>query len=290
MESDIRSTISGFGEKRFQSILYVLLISFAGSSNATSPEDLISSQVNYAYANYLGTGFYSAADRTVQVYHLPFRYNPRKASKDKAGFRFRLPVTIGFLDFDLPEAIDSNLPSKIETLTFVPGIQYIYPVNNYWSLSPFLDFGFGYDFETDNSAYVYGAGVNSLFVFRYTSFNLEIYNEFLFAGNTTEISDVRNEFSRFQTGINFQFPLKRKAWDRDSAISVYYLNYLYFNRLEFLRYLDDPIEVAVQNEVGLTFDTSPDMKLVGIPFSRIGLGYRFGNNVNVIRLVFGIPF
>lgn len=276
--------------KNIRLFLFVLIIVFAGKSYATSPEDLIGSQVNYAYANYLGTGFYTAADRKVQVYHLPFRYTLRDAKTEKSGLRLRLPVTIGFLDFDLPDAIDPNLPSKIETLTFVPGIQYIYRVNDYWSLSPFLDFGIGHDFETDNSAYVYGAGVNSLFIFRYASFNLEIYNEFLFAGNTTEISNVRNEFSRFQTGINFQFPLNKKIWNRETAVSIYYLNYLYFNRLEFLRYLDAPIEVAVQNEIGLTFDTSPDMKLLGIPFSRIGLGYRFGNDVNVIRLVFGIPF
>lgn len=257
---------------------------------SASPEDLIASQINYAYANYLGTGIYSAADRTVQVYHLPFRYTMRELTEDKAGFRIRLPVTVGFIDFDLPDIIDPSLPDRFETLSFVPGIQYMHQVNDKWSLSPFIDFGLGYDFETRNSAYVYGTGVNSLFVFKYTSFNLEIYNEFLFAGNTTEIDDVRNEFSRFQTGVNFQFPLNFKAWGRDPAISAYYLNYIYFNELEFLRYLNDPIEVSVQNEVGLTFDTSPDMKLVGIPFSRVGLGYRFGNDVDVVRLVFGIPF
>jgi hypothetical protein len=276
--------------KRLILFLFLFIILIPGKSYSVSPEDLLSSQVNYAYANYLGTGFYTAADRTVQVYHIPFRYTFRDASLDKSGLRLRLPVTIGFLDFELPDAISPNLPNKIETLTFVPGIQYIHQVNDQWSLSPFIDFGMGHDFETDNSAYVYGAGVNSLFVFKYQTFNLEIYNEFLFAGNTTEINDVRNEFSRFQTGINFQFPLKRKAWDRDSAISVYYLNYLYFNELEFLRYLEEPIKVSVQNEIGLTFDTSPDMKMLGIPFSRVGFGYRFGNRINVVRLVLGIPF
>jgi hypothetical protein len=276
--------------KRLILFLFLFIILIPGKSYSVSPEDLLSSQVNYAYANYLGTGFYTAADRTVQVYHIPFRYTFRDASLDKSGLRLRLPVTIGFLDFELPDAISPNLPNKIETLTFVPGIQYIHQVNDQWSLSPFIDFGMGHDFETDNSAYVYGAGVNSLFVFKYQTFNLEIYNEFLFAGNTTEINDVRNEFSRFQTGINFQFPLKRKAWDRDSAISVYYLNYLYFNELEFLRYLEEPIKVSVQNEIGLTFDTSPDMKMLGIPFSRVGFGYRFGNKINVVRLVLGIPF
>ena len=276
--------------KRLILFLFLFIILIPGKSYSVSPEDLLSSQVNYAYANYLGTGFYTAADRTVQVYHIPFRYTFRDASLDKSGLRLRLPVTIGFLDFELPDAISPNLPNKIETLTFVPGIQYIHQVNDKWSLSPFIDFGMGHDFVTDNSAYVYGAGVNSLFVFKYQTFNLEIYNEFLFAGNTTEINDVRNEFSRFQTGINFQFPLKRKAWDRDSAVSVYYLNYLYFNELEFLRYLEEPIKVSVQNEIGLTFDTSPDMKMLGIPFSRVGFGYRFGNKINVVRLVLGIPF
>jgi hypothetical protein len=276
--------------KRLILFLFLFIILIPGKSYSVSPEDLLSSQVNYAYANYLGTGFYTAADRTVQVYHIPFRYTFRDASLDKSGLRLRLPVTIGFLDFELPDAISPNLPNKIETLTFVPGIQYIHQVNDQWSLSPFIDFGMGHDFETDNSAYVYGAGLNSLLVFKYQTFNLEIYNEFLFAGNTTEINDVRNEFSRFQTGINFQFPLKRKAWDRDSAVSVYYLNYLYFNDLEFLRYLEEPIKVSVQNEIGLTFDTSPDMKMLGIPFSRVGFGYRFGNKINVVRLVLGIPF
>jgi len=276
--------------KKLVLFLFLFVILLPEKSYSVSPEDLVASQLNYAYANYLGTGIYSAADRAVQVYHLPFRYTLREVSQDKAGLRLRLPVTIGFVDFDFFDPIYPALPDKFETLTFVPGIQYIHQVNDYWSLSPFIDFGIGHDFATDNNAYVYGAGVNSLFVFKYETFNLEIYNEFLFAGNTTEIDDVRNEFSRFQTGINFQFPLDFKAWGRDPAISVYYLNYIYFNRLEFIRYLNDPIEVAVQNEVGITFDTSPDMKLVGIPFSRIGLGYRFGNDIDVVRLVFGIPF
>ncbi len=270
--------------------LFIFILLFISKAYSANPEELISSQINYAYANYLGTGIYSAADRTVQVYHLPFRYTIREATQDKAGLRLRLPATIGLLDFDLPDIIDPTLPDRLTTLSFVPGIQTIHKMNDIWTLSPFIDFGFGHDLETKNSAYVYGTGVNSLFIFKYETFNLEIYNEFLFAGNTTDIDNIRNEFSRFQTGINFQFPLNFKAWGRDPSISAYYLNYIYFNDLEFLRYLADPITVSVQNEVGLTFDTSPDMKLIGIPFSRIGLGYRFGNDVDVVRLVFGIPF
>jgi hypothetical protein len=276
-----------------KSLIAFLLLStylFPYKCYPADPEDIIASQLNYAYANYLGTGFYTAADRTVLMFHLPLRYTLREVSQGKAGLRLRLPLTIGVTKFDYFDPNYPALPDKFETFTFVPGIQYIYQVNNQWSLSPFIDFGIGHDFETKNNAYIYGAGINSLLIFKYEAFNLEIYNEFLFAGNTTELDDVRNEFSRFQTGINFQFPINFKAWGRDSAISTYYLNYIYFNELEFLRYLDESIKVSVQNEIGITFDTSPDMKLLGIPFSRVGLGYRFGNEVDVVRLVFGIPF
>ena len=88
-----------FYVKKFKLFLIFFIILFSNKSYSVDPEDIVASQVNYAYANYLGTGFYTAADRTVQVYHLPFRYTLRDTSENKAGLRFRLPVTIGFLGY-----------------------------------------------------------------------------------------------------------------------------------------------------------------------------------------------
>ena len=176
-----------FPAKNSVIFIFLFMILLPEKSYPVSPEDLAASQLNYAYSNYLGTGIYSAADRSVKVLHLPFRYTLRETTQDKGGLRLRLPVTVGVVDIDYFDQIFPTLPDRFETLTFVPGIQYIHQVNDYWRLSPFVDFGMGHDFATDNNAYVYGAGVNSLFVFKYNTFNLEIYNEFLFAGNTTEI-------------------------------------------------------------------------------------------------------
>ena len=69
-----------FHIKRLILFLLLFIILIPGKSYSVSPEDLLSSQINYAYANYLGTGFYTAADRTVQVYHIPFRYTLRDAN------------------------------------------------------------------------------------------------------------------------------------------------------------------------------------------------------------------
>ncbi len=250
----------------------------------------LAGQINYAYANYLGTGVYTAADRSVQVYRLPFSYSLRKPRDGKAGLKLRLPVTLGFLNFRVQDIKDAALPDHIETLTFVPGIEFTHNLDDNWMIIPFADLGVGYDSVSKLTALVYGAGVKSRMMFAYRGYRFELFNAFLYAGNTTRDETDNNDFSRLETGLNLQFPLPYKAWQRDTAMSVYYLNHLYFNRLEFFRFHEQPAEVRSQNEVGLTFDTFPDMKLAGAAFSRIGLGYRFGNGVHAIRLTFGLPF
>lgn len=257
------------------------------AANKTSD---VASQINYAYANYLGTGIYTAEDRAVQVYHLPFRYTLREVTEHQSGIVLRLPATVGFLNFETLDLVDFKLPDSVTTFTFVPGIQLNKMITINWTVSPFIDSGIGYDFSTHLSSYVYGVGVKSTAIFDTERYQFTLFNELLYAGNTTPDNAVNNDFSRFETGLNFQFPLRYQVWDRNTAFSLYYLNFIYFNDLTFLKLDDTEINVSAQNEVGLTFDTMPDMKVSVVKFSRFGLGYRFGNGVNAVRLVFGMPF
>ena len=261
-----------------------------GSCLAASDRENLASQINYAFANYLGTGVYTAADRAVQVYHLPFRYTLRNSDPQRAGVRLRLPVTLGFIDFEALDIIEAGLPDRIETLTFVPGLELVKPVTGNWRLIPFVDSGVGHDFSTHYSSYVYGVGIKSELVLDYRTHQFTLFNELLYAGNTTPDEAGNNDFSRLETGLNFQFPMDYRIWNRKTFLSLYYLNFIYFNDLTFLKFDGTQFNVDLQNEIGLTFDTAPDMKVTVIQFSRFGLGYRFGNGVRAFRLVFGMPF
>ncbi len=253
-------------------------------------DDKLSAQINYAYANYLGTGIYSAADRAVQIYHMPFSIDYSKPEPPRYGLTFRLPVTLGFINFKLKEIVDAGLPTRIETLTFVPGLAFAFRLRENWMVTPFADLGMGYDFATNLPAWVYGAGVKSLAIFDLGKIDFTLYNEFLFAGNTTADNRGTNDFSRLETGFSLQKPLPWRLWDRKTALRLYYVNFMYTNSLEFLQFADNSYEISSQNEVGITFDTDPDMRLSKIGFSGIGLGYRYGNKISVYRLVFGLPF
>lgn len=270
--------------------IILLGLLFTAIAQANEHEDKLSAQINYAYANYLGTGIYSAADRAVQIYHLPFSIEYSEPEPPRFGLRFRLPVTAGFINFKLKDIADAGLPNRIETLTFVPGLALTFRLRNNWTLTPFADLGVGHDFATNNTALVYGAGIKSIATFDLGKVDFTLYNEFLFAGNTTADKRGTNDFSRVETGFSFQKALPFRAWDRKTALRIYYTNFMYTNSLEFLQFADNSFEISAQNEVGITFDTDPDMELVKIGFSGIGIGYRYGNKISVYRLVFGLPF
>ncbi|VAX10186.1 hypothetical protein MNBD_GAMMA25-655 [hydrothermal vent metagenome] len=279
---------TGFLPQSFRITLFGLLFTIAAQAN--EHDDKFSAQINYAYANYLGTGIYTAADRAVQIYHMPFSIDYREPEPPRYGLRFRLPVTAGFINFKLKDIADAGLPNRIETLTFVPGLALVFRLRENWTIMPFADLGVGHDFATNNTAMVYGAGIKSIVTFDLDKVDFTLFNEFLFAGNTTADNRGTNDFSRLETGFSFQKTLPFQAWDRKTALRIYYSNFLYTNSLEFLQFTDNAYEISTQNEVGITFDTDPDMELVKIGLSGIGIGYRFGNKISVYRLVFGLPF
>ena len=131
-------------------VLISLLITL--SVHADEQDDKLSAQINYAYANYLGTGIYTAADRAVQIYQMPFSVNYREPEPPHYGLTFRLPVTVGFINFKLDEIIEAGLPTRIETLTFVSGVAFAFRLRENWTVTPFADLGAGHDFATNHSA------------------------------------------------------------------------------------------------------------------------------------------
>jgi hypothetical protein len=66
------------------------------------------------------------------------------------------PATLGFHDF-------TDGQNNVGTMTFVPGLRFVYPVLENWWLKPFGQFGFGKDFSGSDIAYfVYTQFVNDL--------------------------------------------------------------------------------------------------------------------------------
>jgi len=241
---------------------------------------------DYVYANYLGSGLYSAAGRDVQVIGIPFSFPKPIHTTENLDVVIKIPVTIGLYDFSSDAPLAAGQPEQLGTLTIVPSINFEYRMNSRWKLAPFVDLGFGQNFADGSIVGIYATGIHSNYIFELLGKKTRFGNRLLYAGHTA----ADTNFSSFDTGIEINQPLGGKLFGRNLDINLYAVNYLYLKNLKLLRSQDPPVTIAMQNEVGFSFGLKHSINRAALKIPRLGIGYRFGGNVQAIRIVFGAPF
>jgi hypothetical protein len=275
----------------FVSLLFFNLFLLSATEKAYAINETSTAGVtNFAFASYLGTGFYTTSGQNVFVLQLPFEYTINKKNDTEAGWLLNLPITIGFINFD--DADFDNLPEvpeldDVATLTFMPGLEYQYPVTPDWTLIPFADYGFARDMNNTTNVLITGIGIKSYFNVHFDKNLFTLGNRILYARERSQISSDDSSYSLIETGLNYRIPTDSASND-PLFFNFYYINFYYPNDLVFFQDAPNPIRVGVENELGITLSNIPDFLF--FEKSQIGLGVRFGNDVNAYRIVFGMPF
>jgi hypothetical protein len=269
-----------------------LFLSIAGSGTVEANDD-DDGLIHYAFATFLGTGVYHTSGRTVQIYQLPMSYMLRDLENNNWGLLLRFPVTVGLFDFKFDDILDFDLPDELETITFVPGLEFQFPVTDDWLLMPYGDFGFGKDLSGGDLTYIYSAGIGSKFYFAWKDKDFTLGNNLRYAGYRSSDGNGGDYYVSFETGLDMRFPSGFSVGGWETNFSLYAINFIYLKDLEFFRVVRnffDPVEVYLQYEVGLTFGTKRIAKVWLFKIPRVGIGYRFGDNLSIVRLVLGMPF
>jgi hypothetical protein len=246
--------------------------------------------VNYGFATYLGSGIYSAAGQDVQVYQIPFSYQFFTLNEKQWGLKLTLPLTVGFYNFKLGDIVEEGFPEDISTLSFVPGLEFQYPLTQYWQLFPFIDFGIAQNLTNGDSSNIYSYGMRSFYEYPIDKLTFTLGNRLLFARQNRRDNSSKSDFGTFETSLDFRFQQFPFFKDHLADFSVYYANFQYFDSLNFLFPGDQVVKVVKQNEVGFTFGVQIKKKTKYIDIPRVGLAIRKGDGLDVYRLVFGMPF
>ncbi len=121
--------------------------------------------INFAFATQLGSGVYSVSGRTLQIYRLPFGHTLRSTDESSFGVELTLPVTFGFYDFELQDIEDGDIPTQVDSLSFVPGLTLVFELQPDWTLEPYFEAGIARARDVNAHANVYAVGVASLYEF-----------------------------------------------------------------------------------------------------------------------------
>ncbi len=268
--------------------LFVFLLLMLTSTFPANAEE--SDIVHYAYANYLGSGVYRTTGQNASLISMPFSYELGKEGKTTYGLR--LPVSIGFFDFDLPNL---DLPDEVGTITFTPGIAFNYQYTENWMIESYVDIGYGRNLTTNKGVTVTSAGVSALYHFNLKNYDSIWANRIYYANYDGNGYDAQDSYAAVHIGIDTGLPVQYQVFGYQFQPRIFATAFWYFSEVDFLmpktKSFDEDNNITLTNslEFGITmkFDKTIGYDWAGI--DRIGLSYRYSKNLSAFRLLFSFP-
>ena len=247
---------------------------------------------NFAFANYLGSGFYSSGNARLFLFRVQLSSDLTEVTKEKGGLRLNYPVALGVgiidADRDFPEIEDVIDLNNLVTLSVMPGLEYVLPMTDIWSLAPFIDLGIARDFANETTVGIGGIGAKSFVRLDLDHSRLTIANRLLYAEQENLDSGNNSHFVSFETGLEYTVPTSYTINGSLVSFSIYYINYYYPDDLVLGGSVENRISLENKNEIGFTFtlpkhDWLPDN-------SQLGFGVQVTKDTDFYRIVFGTPF
>ena len=266
-----------------------------GSSAAAEGDDYSRAEqradqqfATYGFAHEFGSGVYDFQGRTLQVYTLPIGWTAREVSAGKPGLRLKLPVTLGFLDFQTSDVVSTGLPEAVDSISFVPGIEFRFELPHDWTLAPYVQAGASVADERDAETRLFGAGLRAERAFEAEGHPGFYASELIYSGVHYRGDLANDDLVRLRNGVHVNRMLEQHVGGRPLQLGL-------FTFVDV--FLDPPTGPAtgidvptVQIEAGLVLGTSPAFEIWGLPVPRVGLSYRFAGDLSTLRLVVGAPF
>jgi hypothetical protein len=267
----------------------LLLLLFLIATDAAHAQVQPPRSVNYSYGAILGTGVYRLDDRTVGILRVPFSKRFREPTMTTFGIKLLLPVTFGVhrYESDTPADIAGD---RFASLSFVPGLELQYLARPNWAVKPFAHAGLGLEIDDRDTDAIWGLGVRTVAKVRQRYPQVSVGVEWLTASNNPNDDDLDDHFTRFGGGIDFRFPLKMTIGERTTSITAQLNIYDYVNEVELGVQGGTSYQIGWTAEIGAALGLDPPLSLFGFKVDRLGLGFRFGEDLRGIYLVRKFPF
>lgn len=249
--------------------------------------------VHYAYANYLGSGIYRTTGQNASLVSMPFSYELGR--EEKSSYGLRLPVSVGFFDFELADLPELELPDEVGTITFTPGLAYKYQLSQNWRLESYADLGYARNLTTNRGVTVHSAGVSALYHFNFKGYDSMWANRLYYAMYNGNGYDADDSYAALQTGIDTGLPVQYQIFGYHFQPRIFSTVIWYFSEVNFLmpraQAFDEEKNVTLSNsiEAGFTLHFTKTIGYSWLGIERVGLSYRYGKSFSAFRLLFSFP-
>ncbi|HEY6823047.1 MAG TPA: hypothetical protein VI195_01300 [Steroidobacteraceae bacterium] len=245
---------------------------------------------NFAFASEIGSGVYEISGSVITVYTFEPYYTLRSAHPNggRPGIRLIFPFTVGFFNFQTKDLVHLELPSSIGALSFEPGVELDYWINDVWDVYPYVKAGGTIASSSDANALIWGTGVRSDYRFEALESVGLWRTQLAYAGAHYQGNLPNESFTRLRNGVELRRVLDLSWHSRALQLAPYAIADVYFEAPSGPASGISPR--TFQYEVGLMFGLSPRWEIHGVPLPRLGFGWREAGVLSGWRLVLGDPF
>ena len=221
------------------------------------------------------------------VYRIPISYRLRSLDDHPWGLRLTFPVSFGSYRIKALNEVDEFI-EDLQSVTIIPGVEFEVPAGPRWVLKPFAEVGIGTDSSGGGTDVIWGTGLRAVGTYRPKTTLLRVGSAALYKEPSTSRSSF-DSYSKLEAGLAAEWPLGFSLGRRSTSGGVFGITRRYFD-LDLERLGEDPLQVDQSYELGLSFAANPGVRVVGIDFDWLGLGYEFGEIFGGFRLYFSFPF
>ncbi len=247
--------------------------------------------INWWYSATFGTGFYKVGPIVATVIRLPFSYQLRPMEGGNVGVNLLLPVTVAAYHLNLNELDQLNPRHYVAAASILPGAEVEIPMTERWRLKPFAQAGVGSEFtDIPLIAYMYTAGVKSLYRFPGDDYRVSLGNALFLAGYRVRDGSEQQSLGAFQIGLNLETPWSMDLWNGPAYFNTHLITTSYYSRLAFANPEPGRLSVYREYQIGFSFRVGRPVSVMGFGADTFGLGFRFAENVRGLNLYTEFPF
>jgi hypothetical protein len=245
------------------------------------------STINHAFATELGTGVYDMGGRNIFVVRLTPQHELRAARQGRPGLRLVAPLAAGSFDFNPFDSLEPDVPSRVDSLSLMPGVEMDFLQGGDWVLTPWVRAGGSFS-DGQSDGLMYGAGARLAWQGSHGEVEMQRLHELSLVNihYTAALSDDR--FLRLRNALDLRQQFFRITPNRRLLAGLYAIVDIVPDPPALPE--DAAEQSVVQLELGFTLNTEPRPRIGRWRWPRLGFGYRAAGEFSGWRIVVGAPF
>jgi hypothetical protein len=215
-----------------------------------------------------------------------------RAPKDGSfGIRLRLSVFFSWNDVRFEEIDGEDIMASLETLTIVPGLEFMVPVGERWMVRPYGQIGGLQALGVSGHRWMASLGSRASVFWPFEKWTLSAGGRFDYTSVFDEDWRRTDDVSFVDVGGDFSFPLWFNVKGERAGAGVFLITRYYIDPAGSVG--QDGFDLGVDShvEIGASFQIHGKPKLWFVKLPRwYGVGARFAENHRSLRIYLGFPF